>query len=184
MFADLHAHYPMRVVEDLTPRSTLDELRRVKGKRSKLRAILLRLASMLASHRTPFSDYRITPTRLRDGRVCLAMSVLYRPGEELGKPSVGQRQPEDDGLAAGPEELGVEHAEDERGQRERGQAQRPWIGDRAGDELNALAARGGVSRLLEALLISTSSSPRFHEIPSSVEGVGSGGSLGQLCPTD
>jgi membrane dipeptidase len=86
MFADLHAHYPMRVVEDLTPRSTLDELRRVKGKRSKLRAVLLRLASMLASHRTPFSDYRITPTRLRDGQVSLAMSVLYRPGEELGKP--------------------------------------------------------------------------------------------------
>jgi microsomal dipeptidase-like Zn-dependent dipeptidase len=88
MFADLHAHYPMRVVEDLEPRSTLDELRRVKGRkgRSKLRAILLRLASMFASHRTPFSDYRITPEHLHDGHVSLALSVLYRPGEELGKP--------------------------------------------------------------------------------------------------
>lgn len=88
MFADLHAHYPMRVVEDLTPRSAFDELRRVKGRtgRSKLRAILLRIASMLASHRDPWSDYRITPKHLHDGRVCLALSVLYRPGEELGRP--------------------------------------------------------------------------------------------------
>jgi microsomal dipeptidase-like Zn-dependent dipeptidase len=95
MFADLHAHYPMRVVEDLTPRSTFDELRRVKGRkgRSKLRAILLRLASMFASHRTPFSDYRITPKHLHDGRVSLALSVLYRPGEELGKPYTDPPEP-------------------------------------------------------------------------------------------
>lgn len=87
MLADLHAHYPMRVVTDLTPRTTFDELRRVKGRRGrdKLRAILLRLASMLASHRNPWSGYRVTPEHLREGDVCLAMSVLYRPGEELGK---------------------------------------------------------------------------------------------------
>ena len=85
MLADLHAHYPMRVVTDLTPRTTFDEMRRVKGRRGrhKVRAILLRLASMLASHRDPWSGYRVTPEHLREGDVCLAMSVLYRPGEEL-----------------------------------------------------------------------------------------------------
>ena len=38
---------------------------------------------MLASHRDPWSGYRVTPEHLREGDVCLAMSVLYRPGEEL-----------------------------------------------------------------------------------------------------
>jgi microsomal dipeptidase-like Zn-dependent dipeptidase len=77
----------MRVVTDLTPRTTFDEMRRVKGRRGRdlVRAVILRLASMLASHRDPSSGYRVTPELLRKGDVALAMSVLYRPGEELGR---------------------------------------------------------------------------------------------------
>jgi microsomal dipeptidase-like Zn-dependent dipeptidase len=87
MLADLHAHYPMRVVTDLSPRTTFDEMRRIRGRRGRdrLRALALRIASMLASHRNPWSGYRVTPDLLRRGNVVLAMSVLYRPGEELGR---------------------------------------------------------------------------------------------------
>src|SRR5919108_2635616 len=87
MLADLHAHYPMRVVSDLTPRTTFDEMRRIRGRRcrNRLRALALRIASILASQRDPWSGYRVTPELLREGGVGLAMSVLYRPGEELGR---------------------------------------------------------------------------------------------------
>ena len=40
---------------------------------------------MLASHRDPWSGYRVTPEHVRGGGVGLAMSVLYRPGEEFGR---------------------------------------------------------------------------------------------------
>ena len=86
MLADLHAHYPMRVVADLTPRSTLDYMRSVKdqrGMRNKLRALLIRLASRHFSHASPEDDYRVTVEGMRKGGVGLAMSVLYRPGEEI-----------------------------------------------------------------------------------------------------
>ena len=88
MLADLHAHYPMRVVSDLTPRTTFDEMRRIRGRhgRDRLRALALRIASMVASHRDPWSDYRVTPEQMRKGGVGIALSVLYRPGEELGEP--------------------------------------------------------------------------------------------------
>jgi microsomal dipeptidase-like Zn-dependent dipeptidase len=77
----------MRVVSDLNPRTTFDEMRRIRGRRGRdrLRALALRIASILASHRYPWSDYRVTPEQMREGGVGLAMSVLYRPGEELGR---------------------------------------------------------------------------------------------------
>jgi microsomal dipeptidase-like Zn-dependent dipeptidase len=91
MLADLHAHYPMRVVEDLTPRTALDQMRNVADRRGlgdKARALVLNVASRLFSNRDWWSDYRITPEYLREGEVGLAMSVLYRPFEEMdfGRP--------------------------------------------------------------------------------------------------
>ncbi len=91
MLADLHAHYPMRVVEDVTPRTALDQMSKVGGRPGfgdKLRALILNGASILFNRRDWWSDYRIRPDYMRQGGVGLALSVLYRPFEEmdLGKP--------------------------------------------------------------------------------------------------
>jgi len=91
MLIDLHAHYPMRVIADVAPDTALRQLRRVRGRptfRDRLRALVLRIASMFFSHRHAFSDYRVTVQGMRDGGVGVAMSVLTRPFDEvaLGKP--------------------------------------------------------------------------------------------------
>jgi microsomal dipeptidase-like Zn-dependent dipeptidase len=90
MLADLHAHYPMRALED-APRAALEQMRKVGGRHGfgdKLRALVLKLASITFSNRDWWSGYRITPDYMRQGGVGLAMSVLHRPFEEmdLGKP--------------------------------------------------------------------------------------------------
>ncbi|HEX2232698.1 MAG TPA: membrane dipeptidase [Thermoleophilaceae bacterium] len=66
-------------------------MRKVRGRRglaNKARALVLRAASLLFSHRDWWSGYRVTPELLVQGDVGLAMSVLYRPFEEMdfGKP--------------------------------------------------------------------------------------------------
>ena len=91
MLADLHAHYPMRVVEDLTPRTALDQMRKVRGRPNagdRFRALILNVASILFNRRDWWSDYRIRPEYMRQGGIGLALSVLFRPFEEmdLGKP--------------------------------------------------------------------------------------------------
>jgi microsomal dipeptidase-like Zn-dependent dipeptidase len=91
MWVDLHAHYPMRVVSDLTPLASVERMREIRGRRTfgdRVRALILRVASKLASDRDWWSGYRITVEKMREGNVGLAMSVLYRPFEEidLGKP--------------------------------------------------------------------------------------------------
>jgi microsomal dipeptidase-like Zn-dependent dipeptidase len=86
MLVDLHAHYPMRVIGDLRPDSALRELRRVRGRptlRDRTRALVLRIASTLFSHRNPFSGYRVTVPGLRAGGVGVAISVLTRPFDEV-----------------------------------------------------------------------------------------------------
>lgn len=86
MLADLHAHYPMHVVADVTPRTALDSMRRVRGRPfayDKTRALTLKIASRLLSDRTWWSGYRITVPYLREGDVTIAFSVLYRPFEEM-----------------------------------------------------------------------------------------------------
>jgi membrane dipeptidase len=99
MLADLHAHYPMRVVENLDPWTAEERMRRLSRKRTvgdNVRALILWIASKLFSNRDWWSDYRITVPGLQKGGVGLAMSVLYRPFEEidLGKPYAA---PPDDG---------------------------------------------------------------------------------------
>jgi microsomal dipeptidase-like Zn-dependent dipeptidase len=79
----------MRVVADLTPSTTLERMKRVRsqpGVKNKLRALILKVASMLGSDRDWWSGYRITVDKMEDGGVGLAMSVLYRPEEEVGHP--------------------------------------------------------------------------------------------------
>jgi microsomal dipeptidase-like Zn-dependent dipeptidase len=91
MLADLHAHYPMRVVSEVSPRTALDQMRRGGGRprlRDRARALILRVASTLFSHGDWWAGYRVTVEHLRAGNVGLAMSVLYGPFEEmdLGRP--------------------------------------------------------------------------------------------------
>jgi len=86
MVTDLHAHYPMRVVSDVTPDTAIGLMRKAMRRPTlgdKLRALILGLASRFFSDTDPFSGYRITPQRLREGGVGVALSVLYRPSEEL-----------------------------------------------------------------------------------------------------
>jgi microsomal dipeptidase-like Zn-dependent dipeptidase len=86
MLADWHAHYPMRVVSDLTPLTTLERMRKVgrrSGIRERGRALILWVASRLASNEDWWSGYRISVEGMREGGVGLAMSVLYRPLEEM-----------------------------------------------------------------------------------------------------
>jgi microsomal dipeptidase-like Zn-dependent dipeptidase len=75
----------MRVVSDVTPDTAVETMRKARrrpGLADKLRALALRIASIFFSHSDPFSGYRVTPKLLREGGVGVALSVLYRPGEE------------------------------------------------------------------------------------------------------
>ena len=94
----------------------------------------------------------------------VAGAELPHAGQELREAAVGQGEAEDDRLATGADELGVEHAEHERRQREPGEAQRAGIRDRAGDELTrpAAAPPAGSKRRSDWRF-------RFHEIPSRLE---------------
>jgi microsomal dipeptidase-like Zn-dependent dipeptidase len=86
MIADLHAHYPMHVVTDLEPDTALVRMTHTRNRTTlvdRVRAVILRLASMVASDRDWWSGYRISVPYLRQGNVGLAMSVLYRPFEEM-----------------------------------------------------------------------------------------------------
>ena len=85
MFADLHAHYPMRVVTDVDPGTTSSLMR--KGKKATLRdrvqALVLRVAQEVGNFPSWDGTYRITPEKLQAGDIGLAMSVLFRPFDEM-----------------------------------------------------------------------------------------------------
>ncbi|HST40551.1 MAG TPA: membrane dipeptidase [Conexibacter sp.] len=91
MIFDWHAHYPMQVVKDLSPDSTIDRMRRVRGRATlgdRIRALILNLASRIGSDRDEHSGPRITVAGMNEAHVGVMMSVLFRPFEEmdLGKP--------------------------------------------------------------------------------------------------
>lgn len=91
MIFDWHAHYPMQVVKDLSPHSTIDRMRRVRGRATlgdRIRALILNLASRIGSDRDEHSGPRITVAGMNEANVGVMMSVLFRPFEEmdLGKP--------------------------------------------------------------------------------------------------
>jgi microsomal dipeptidase-like Zn-dependent dipeptidase len=87
MLADWHAHFPMHVLNnDLTPFTTVEQMRKIgrrPGVRAKFQALVLSVASRLFSHKDWWSGYRISVDGMREGGVGLALSVLYRPFEEM-----------------------------------------------------------------------------------------------------
>jgi microsomal dipeptidase-like Zn-dependent dipeptidase len=98
VFADLHAHYPMRVVAGMDP-DTASRLMR-SGKqptwRDRIQARILRFANRIGNFPSWDGTYRIDPKKLADGKVGLAMSVLFRPFDEmdLGKRYAAAPDPE------------------------------------------------------------------------------------------
>jgi microsomal dipeptidase-like Zn-dependent dipeptidase len=113
VIADLHAHYPMRVVGDVTPYSAVKQMRRVRGRRgldNKARALILKIASRLLSDPDWWSGYRITVPYLRAGGVGLVLSALYRPFEEMDLSKHYEAPPASDYFAKLVEDLeAVEH---------------------------------------------------------------------------
>jgi len=86
VLADLHAHYPMHVVGDVTPVTAVERMRQLSGRRSlgdKGRALALGILSRLFSDRDWWAGYRVTVPHIREGGVGLVLSVLYRPFEEM-----------------------------------------------------------------------------------------------------
>lgn len=85
MIADLHAHYPMRVLTDMDP-DTAAKAMRAKGGATfgdRIKAFVLRVANKLGNQACWDGTYRIDPEKLQAGNVRLAMSVLIRPFEEM-----------------------------------------------------------------------------------------------------
>ena len=101
MIVDLHAHYPMHVLNDVTPRSAYDQIRQIRGRsglslKERMQALVVWGASLFFNDGDLFSGYRIqSPESLRDGGVGVALSVLYEPFEEanLGNPYASPPDP-------------------------------------------------------------------------------------------
>ncbi len=85
MIADLHAHYPMRVIDGVDPDTAAREMRKRGGATpgDRIRALVLRVANKIGNFPSWDGSYRITPETLRAGGVGLAMSVLLGPFEEM-----------------------------------------------------------------------------------------------------
>ena len=99
MLVDLHAHFPMHVVSDVSPKTALDAMRKVRGQptlKDKGRALVLKIASLLLNDESAYSGYRISVPQLRAGQVGVVLSVLYCPFEEmdLGEPYAARPRPE------------------------------------------------------------------------------------------
>jgi len=97
MFGDLHAHYPMRVVSDVDP-GTASRLMRSSEQpalRDRIQALVLRFANRVGNFPTWDGTYRIDPQKLAAGNVGFALSVLFRPFQEmdLGKPYASPPDP-------------------------------------------------------------------------------------------
>lgn len=84
MIADLHAHYPMRVINDMDPETTA-RLMKTPGPtiRDRIQALVLKIANELGNYPSWDGTYRVTPETLREGGVGLAMSVLLGPFDEM-----------------------------------------------------------------------------------------------------
>jgi microsomal dipeptidase-like Zn-dependent dipeptidase len=89
VLADLHVHYPMRVIEErdgTKPGTTvrlMGSARRRSRPGDKLRALVLRLATRLLSDKDLWSGYRVTVPYLREGGVGVGFSTLYSPFDEM-----------------------------------------------------------------------------------------------------
>jgi microsomal dipeptidase-like Zn-dependent dipeptidase len=84
MIADLHAHYPMRVINDMDPETTARQMK-MPGPtlRDRIQALILRFANRVGNYPGWDKKYRVTPETLRAGGVGLAMSVQLGPFDEM-----------------------------------------------------------------------------------------------------
>jgi microsomal dipeptidase-like Zn-dependent dipeptidase len=84
VIADLHAHYPMRVINDMDP-ETAARLMKKPGPtlRDRIQALVLKVANRVDNYPTWDGTYRVTPETLREGGEGLAMSVLLQPFDEF-----------------------------------------------------------------------------------------------------
>jgi microsomal dipeptidase-like Zn-dependent dipeptidase len=85
MIADLHAHYPIRVIDGIDPDTAAKQMRKKGGATfgDRIRALVLRIANKLFNFPSWDGTYRVTPENLRAGNVRLAMSVHLGPFEEM-----------------------------------------------------------------------------------------------------
>jgi len=85
MIADLHAHYPMRVIDGVDPDTAAKQMRKKGGATlgDRIRALVLRVANKIGNFPSWDGSYRITPETLRAGGVGLAMSVQLGSFEEM-----------------------------------------------------------------------------------------------------
>ena len=86
MIADLHVHYPMRVVQDVNPATADRQLRKLAGQLSfgeRAEALFIGLLGTFMNDRSPDSGYRVTVEGLEQGGVDVVLSALYRPLEEM-----------------------------------------------------------------------------------------------------
>lgn len=85
VIADLHVHYPMRVIDGVDPDTAARQMRKKGGATlgDRVRALVLRVANRIGNFPTWDGTYRVTPETLRAGDVGLAMSVLLGPFEEM-----------------------------------------------------------------------------------------------------
>ncbi|HEX2087201.1 MAG TPA: membrane dipeptidase [Solirubrobacteraceae bacterium] len=86
MLADMHVHYPMHVVHDVTPETAVKRMRKLRGGprlRDKFRALVIRVLAAFINMRYPWSDYRVSVDELTAGGVGFVWSALYRPFEEM-----------------------------------------------------------------------------------------------------
>jgi microsomal dipeptidase-like Zn-dependent dipeptidase len=79
MIVDLHAHYPMHLIEQ----STLERMQRFRRSPSYdwFRVLLLRVANLIANYE--HGKPSVTVENLRTGNVGVALSVLYSPFSEI-----------------------------------------------------------------------------------------------------
>lgn len=85
MIADLHAHYPIRVIDGIDPDTAAKQMRKKGGATlgDRIRALVLRIANKIFNFPSWDGSYRITPEALREGNVRLAMSVQLGAFEEM-----------------------------------------------------------------------------------------------------
>ena len=85
MIVDLHAHYAMHLVPEAagTPIGIFSTTKGRGRLRDRVRARLIGLASRFANYRSFESGPRVTVSKLREGRVGVALSVVYSFFDEL-----------------------------------------------------------------------------------------------------
>ncbi len=93
MLVDLHAHFPMHLIPG--DRERAHEQVRIWARR-RWQARLIDLISHFANYQGPGDEPGVTPARMREGGVGVALSVLYGPldemdlGESYGAPPRGR----------------------------------------------------------------------------------------------